>query len=440
MPEVIPVFVGQAGIQIGQEFWKQTLFEEGIDFNGQQTVDREIQHSIHFEENHDRWTPRCLFVDSEPTVAEEVIHTGELSRLLTREYAVTGNDSASDSYARGYFHCYKLLRANIINKMRRICERCTFLGCVNTANAICGGTGSGLTTAMVSDFKDVIDAKITIGSHAIFPSKNYCDVITEPYNAVLCMAQSKQLYNLRLVYDNETIGGIVDPLLTKYENRSCTFSDINHLVGLVLSGMSAGNRFRSPGGASDINRLQTNLVPFPKINLVSAAICPLWHHSSNRLISADTVTCEALFEQNELSGIDTLRPGGKYIAVSLFYRSKEVRINNCDYKISSKIPFVGWVPCGIEHTVCREPMRHHTEHVHYIQPHLSLLKITNHTTMSSQIISHILTKYSGLLGKRCYLSWYINEGMEEGEFAEAEEEIANELNYVKHMVSESVAE
>jgi hypothetical protein len=317
---------------MGSEFWKQVMFEEGIDFNGSAPTS-DIDHSVHFEENHNRWIPRCLFIDTEITVIDEIIQTGKLSKLLTRECMVAGTESASDSFGRGYHGCYPLLRAQIINKMRRLCERCNFLNCVSVLSSICGGTGSGVATRMISDFKDIIDPKITISSHQQFPSKNYCDVITEPYNAILSMAYGKSLYSLRMVYDNEVICNLINPLLTKYVNRSATFNDINHLVGLVCSGLTAGMRFRTPGGIASIGRLQTNLVPFPEINLVSAAICPLWQQSSNRLISADTITCEALFEQIELSGVDTLRPGGKFIACSLFYRTKDMRINNCDPKV-----------------------------------------------------------------------------------------------------------
>jgi len=293
---------------------------------------------------------------------------------------------------------------------------------------------------MASDLKDIIDPKITIGQHQHLPSKNYCDVITESYNAIMSLATSKSLYSLRLIYDNEVMCRLTNPLLNKYVNRSATFNDLNHLVGLVNTGMTAGMRFRSPGGVTSLSRLQTNLVPFPEINMVSAAICPLWHHSSNRLISADTVTCEVLFEQTEFSGIDTLRPGGKYIACSLFYRTKDMRINNCDPKIASKLPFVSWVPIGIEHSVCRETLRHHTEHLHYIQPHLSVLKITNHTSMTTQTLAHILTKFSGLFAKRSYLHWYVGEGMTEGEFSDAEEDMAAELSRVRSMLQDKVDE
>ena len=60
--------------------------------------------------------------------------------------------------------------------------------------------------------------------------------------------------------------------------------------------------------------------------------------------------------------------------------------------------------------------------------------------MATQTISHILTKFSGLFAKRSYLHWYIDEGMEEGEFSEAEESIAAELSRVKNMLRESIDE
>ena len=65
---------------------------------------------------------------------------------------------------------------------------------------------------------------------------------------------------------------LLDPILqqggrTSKLDLSPTFSDMNHLISLVPCGISAGGRFES---GDCMKQMNINLVPFPKINIVTS--------------------------------------------------------------------------------------------------------------------------------------------------------------------------
>ena len=49
--------------------------------------------------------------------------------------------------------------------------------------------------------------------------------------------------------------------------------------------------------------------------------------------------------------------------------------------------------------------------------------MSNHTSLFSDVITPILGNFSKLFSNRSYVHWYVSEGMTEGEFIEAEENL-----------------
>ena len=82
--------------------------EHGIQPDGQMPSDKTVggvtMLSIHSSAKpaHGKHVPRCVFVDLEPTVADEV-RTGTYRQLFHPEQVITGKEDAANNYARGHY-------------------------------------------------------------------------------------------------------------------------------------------------------------------------------------------------------------------------------------------------------------------------------------------------------------------------------------------------
>ena len=101
MREAICIHIGQAGIQIGNACWELFCLEHGIQPDGQMPSDKTIGggddafNTFFSETGAGKHVPRCVFVDLEPTVVDEV-RTGTYRQL-------SHPDDAANYFARGLY-------------------------------------------------------------------------------------------------------------------------------------------------------------------------------------------------------------------------------------------------------------------------------------------------------------------------------------------------
>ncbi|EGT39624.1 hypothetical protein CAEBREN_13965 [Caenorhabditis brenneri] len=106
--EVISIHVGQAGVQIGNACWELFCLEHGIQPDGYHVEDdsydeeTETINTFFAETAGGKHVPRCLFVDLEPTVVDEV-RTGTYRSLFHPEQLLSGKEDAANCYARGRY-------------------------------------------------------------------------------------------------------------------------------------------------------------------------------------------------------------------------------------------------------------------------------------------------------------------------------------------------
>jgi tubulin alpha len=154
MREALCIHIGQAGVQIGNACWELFCLEHGIQPDGQMPSDKTIGggddafNTFFSETGAGKHVPRCVMVDLEPTVVDEV-RTGTYRQLFHPEQLISGKEDAANNFARGHYTIGKEIVDLVLDRIRKLADNCTGLQGFMIYNAVGGGTGSGLGCLML---------------------------------------------------------------------------------------------------------------------------------------------------------------------------------------------------------------------------------------------------------------------------------------------------
>merc|ERR1712182_190861 len=189
MREAILIHMGQAGCQIGNGCWELFCLEHGIQPDGQMPSDKTIGggddsfNTFFSETGAGKHVPRCIYLDLEPTVIDEV-RTGTYRQLFHPEQLISGKEDAANNYARGHYTVGKEIVDLALDRLRKLADQCTGLQGFLVFNAVGGGTGSGLGSLLLERLSVDYGKRSKLGFCA-YPSPQVSTAVVEPYNAVL---------------------------------------------------------------------------------------------------------------------------------------------------------------------------------------------------------------------------------------------------------------
>ena len=426
MREVISLHIGQAGIQVANACWELYCLEHGINPDGticyenSKNKDDDAFNTFFSETGTGKRVPRCIFLDLEPGVIDEV-KIGKYKKLYHPDQLISGKEDAANNYARGHYTIGKEIVETVLEKIRKLSDNCTGLQGFLIFNSVGGGTGSGLGSLLLERLSIDYGKKSKLG-FTVYPSPQVSTAVVEPYNSVLATHSLLEHTDVVVVLDNEAIYDICQRSLNI---ERPTYTNLNRLIAQVISSITASLRFDGALNV-DITVFQTNLVPYPRIHFMLSSYAPVISSEKafHEQLSISEITNSAFEPHSMMAKCDPRK--GKYMACCLMYRGdvapKDVNGAVAAIKTKKSIQFVDWCPTGFK---CGINYQAPT-----VVPGGDLAKVKravcmiSNSTAISEVFSRINTKFDLMYSKRAFVHWYVGEGMEEGEFNEAREDLA----------------
>jgi len=371
--------------------------------------------------------PRCVYIDLEPTVIDEV-RNGPWRELFHPEQLISGKEDAANNFARGYYGVGKQSVEQCMTRIRKLAENCDGLQGIMLYNAVGGGTGSGLGGHVLERLAQDYGKKSKI-TYSVYPSPEVSTAVVEPYNSAISTHFLLDHADVCVLLDNEAIYDICKKNLGKEKPN---YTNLNRLVAQLISSLTAS--LRDSGALNvDITEFQTNLVPYPRIHFMLTSYAPIVSKEKikHEHMTVSEITYSAFEHDNMMAKCDPR--GGKYMACCLMYRGdvipKDVNAAVQQVKIKEHVEFVDWCPTGFKCGI--------TDSAPAMVPEGDLAQVSravcmiSNSTAISDVFGRLGHKWDLMYAKRAFVHWYIGEGMEEGDLSDIREDLASlEADYL----------
>ncbi|WOO77845.1 Tubulin gamma chain [Vanrija pseudolonga] len=406
--EIISIQAGQAGNQIGQQFWQKLCAEHGISPNGMledwaEGGQGDRKDVFFYQADDEHYIPRAILIDLEPRVINNIL-SSPFKGLYNPEniYVSKHGGGAGNNWAQGYNAGEKVYE-DLMEMIDREADGSDSLEGFMFMHSIAGGTGSGLGSFLLERLNDRFPKKL-IQTYSVFPGTGpTSDVVVQPYNSLLAMKRLVNNADSVVVLDNSALTRIAADRL---HVQDPSFDQTNQLVSTVMAASTTTLRYPSYMN-NDLVGIIASLIPTPRCHFLMTSYTPFTGDEIDKAKSVRKTTTldvmrRLLQPKNRL--VSTVSsPNSCYISclniISGDVDPTDVHKSLLRIRERQLANFIPWGPASIQVALTKRKTT---------QNRVSGIMMANHTSMAS-VFKRMIDQYDRLRKRNAFLEQYKKE-------------------------------
>ncbi|XP_037940532.1 tubulin alpha-4A chain-like [Teleopsis dalmanni] len=417
MQEIVSIYIGKAGILLGEAVWELYCMEHGILINGNMPSyesETDFKFTNFFQQVRPaKFVPRALFFDLEPTYTNK-LRNGKHRFLFNSEQFLTGDDDAANNFITDRYNSGSEIIDSMIETVRNFTNNCENVEGFIIYHSAGGGTGYCLTALLMERLRNDYPKKM-FTEFSIYPTPIISPITTEPFNAVLSTLTSSEYSDCCFIVDNEAMYQMCcSNLLMKNPN----YTNLNRLIAQTVSSATISLRLESALN-SNLKELQKNLVPLPRLNFPYATYAPVVPGDKIYDITVEQLTKSCFSKENQM--VKCNPEYGKYLGCCLQFRGNveptEINLAIKAMREENSFELVDWCPSAFKVGVnLRKPSFLPNSDLAELERTACVL--SNNTNIGDYL-TRLNQKYNILESKNDFVCWFKMQNIEFAEYKEA---------------------